>query len=193
MTILWTVGLLAVTSAALADDAQDVVSKYAAATAQENWSVAMRLVDPRDLTEVGAYYRKILTSESYASERTKTFKITDEELKQSSDADVVALVFSAAFKEMRRYSAIEALNIDVLGGVPESPELVHFVAKSHGQISGRQITGVSVISARRRDGRWYVVMPDAMRSQAARIAKQFTRPSSGDRPPAPPPPPVPKK
>jgi hypothetical protein len=192
MRILLTVGLLALTSAAFADDAQDVVSKYAAATAQENWSVAMRLVDPRDLTEVGAYFRKILTSESYASERTQAFKITDEELEQASDADVVALVFSAAFKEMRRHSAIEELNIDVLGGVPETPELVHFVAKSHGQISGREITGVSVISARRREGQWYVVMPDAMRSQAARIAERFTSPPSAGRPPAPPPP-VPKK
>lgn len=66
--------------------------------------------------------------------------------------------------------------VTVIGEVPEGEDMRHVVTRSRLSANGVELDAVEVISFRRADGKWRVLMSGKMKGLAAQVRAAFRRP-----------------
>jgi hypothetical protein len=158
-----------------ADRAEDIAKQYADAMAAEDWGRALTLVRPADLKILAGTLRDVLVNPIYGKNMRAELGNFTKDPKLMSDAEIVGQVFTSAYAKSRERGILgaEKLKISLLGSVSEDANIVHFVQKSEVTTRDKPLQQVSLVSAVRETGRWYIVFPDQLRNQAESFAEQL--------------------
>ena len=101
---------------------------------------------------------------------------TVDELRQLDDA----AFFTAFLEGMMRLQpkmreAFRGTTLDVIGHVPEGPDVAHVVYRATVDLGETKTTKVAVVSLRRMDGGWGMLLTSDIEGMAAMLRREFDR------------------
>jgi hypothetical protein len=154
-------------------EAPDAVAKRAAeATARADWKAFAELMHPAALADFRRMFREIVALEGAAELRKSFFGI---ETLAEFDAYTDAGTFEALMKGLATNvpgmaEALGSLSMEVVGVLPEGEELAHVVYRTGASIESLTISKTAVMTLRRHDGQWRMLLNGAIEGLAQRLA-----------------------
>jgi len=161
------------TLASAQSEAPDAVARRAAeATARADWKAFAELMHPAALADFRRMFREIVAIDGAAELRKSFFGI---ETLAEYDALTDAGTFEALMKGLAANvpgmaEALGSLSMEVVGVLPEGEELAHVVYRTGASIEDLTISKTAVMTLRRHDGQWRMLLNGAIEGLAERLA-----------------------
>jgi hypothetical protein len=172
-TIATVLVLACATLASAQSEAPDAVARRAAeATARADWKAFAELMHPAALADFRRMFREIVAIDGAAELRKSFFGIdTLAEYDALTDAGTFeALMKGLATNVPGMAEALGSLSMEVVGVLPEGEELAHVVYRTGASIENLTISKTAVMTLRRHDGQWRMLLNGAIEGLAERLA-----------------------
>jgi hypothetical protein len=154
-------------------EAPDAVARRAAdATSRADWKAFAELMHPAALADFRRMFREIVALEGAAELRKSFFGI---ESVAEFDALTDAGTFEALMKGLAANvpgvaEALGSMSMEVVGVLSEGDELAHVVYRTGASIENLTISKTAVMTLRRHDGQWRMLLNGAIEGLAQRLA-----------------------
>lgn len=168
--------LLMIACAAVASaqtEAPEAVARRAAdATGKADWKAFAELMHPAALAEFRRMFREIVALEGTDELRRTFFGV-------GSVAEFDALTDAGTFEALMKglstnvpgmAEAISSLSMEIVGVLPEGEEIAHVVYRSSAATRELTFSKTAVMTLRRHDGQWRMLLNGAIEGLAQRLA-----------------------
>ncbi len=178
LLLRWLVLAMAMLSPAVqAESAAETAAAYFDALRQRDYARAAAYFDPvalqefRDTTSFVSELPPAMQREFLVTFFGAT--ATAEKVEALSNAERFAAFLRVV---MESAPGVVFQGVTVIGEVPEGEDMRHVVTRSRLSANGVELDAVEVISFRRADGKWRVLMSGKMKGLAAQVRAAFRRP-----------------
>ncbi len=164
---------------AQADAPRAVVDRYVTAQRRLDWKVVATCVSPAELSEFKKLFRSILDVIPGPIDTTifrpSSFgKRTSAEIASADSVNYFAGIFATIFDLYPVMREMAANGSDtVLGSVNEGSEMMHFVCRVNVPMQKERISNIEVITLRKTNGKWYVVIKRSMEQMASLMRRSI--------------------
>jgi len=179
-SILILAALAAATGADFAQAAQDtpesVAKAYFAAMQSSDWAKCASLMHREGLASIKRTFAAAINSDKTGDAAKTIFKLkSGAEYAQLSDATVFERLMdfiTSAEPDMK--TALASSTNTILGRVDESPDLAHIVVRSRTKLDGEEVNEVDLISFKKQDSTWRVLLPSDIENMLNSLAEEIT-------------------
>lgn len=151
----------------------DAVAKRAAdATGRADWKAFAELMHPAALADFRRMFREVVALEGAAELRKSFFGVeTLAEFDALTDAGTFEVLMKGLATNVPGMAeALGSLSMEIVGVLPEGEELAHVVYRSGASFDDLTISKTAVMTLRRHDGQWRMLLNGAIEGLAERLA-----------------------
>ena len=149
--------LAAAPLAAQEESADALAARALTITSRHDWDALARLIDPAELQRVQSVFGRLMETEPDPSVFAMFDVTTPEEFMALSPHEVM-LSFLQIAEVQQQLRSVEIKDGRVIGIVREGEDQAHAVVRQTVSGQGFEISGIDIISMRRRDGAWWLQM-----------------------------------
>ena len=143
----------------------------------QKWTEMGDMFDPKSLAE----FREMMSFMSELPEEASAQVLgqffgagtTSEDMKKMSDKDFFSRFLKGIMGQAAAMGQLNFKKIEVLGSVPEGDDVKHVVTRSHMEIGEMSMEAMEVISCRKSDAGWKVLMQGKMKGMAQQLKNAF--------------------
>lgn len=158
-------------------DPNDVAMQFFQNLQEDNYSAAAGLFDPAELGSFRDLMRFIYeNTEDSNDELLAAFfgeGATGESVAGLSDADFFASFLALVMNETKKKMPMGFSGVEALGFVSEDPDKAHVVTRFNLDLNDSAISMVDVVSVRRVDGDWKILMQADMKALANQLKAMY--------------------
>ena len=130
------------------------------AVSTRDWDTFVGLIDRPDLERVREVFVRVLEL-APDPQLLELFDVQDLDAFRALDARDVMLAFIGIARVTQQLEGVQFNDTRVVGVVYEAPDLAHAVVRQSMQLTdlgGRELSATDIVSMRRRDDGWYMLM-----------------------------------
>ena len=160
-------------AAAFGATAKDTTTTFYAHLQDRDFATAATLFDPASLTEFRQSLEVIDDAPPTAQQQFREAFFGDgataESVAKLSDAEFFSSFLRAAVEQTEAFGKVDFDRIDILGEVPEDPDLAHVVVRNRVVVGDSEVEGMEVVTCRKRGDEWKLLPSTEMQGLANQI------------------------
>lgn len=146
---------------------------------QKQWSEIATLYDPKALSDFREMMAFIYEMPDEVSSKVLPSLFgpgsTKESIKSMSDLQFFSSFLQGIMAQAAQVGQLDFKKIDILGSVSEGDSLRHVVTRTYASIGDIDMESMEVISFRKSDDKWRIMMQGKMKGMAQHIRKALTQ------------------
>lgn len=155
----------------------EVLLRSSAAAKAGDWPAYASHMHPEALAGVRAMFIPIVEADTTGKVAQTFFGgSSTDELKKATDAELFARLFAGLSKSIPAFAeALASSEMQVVGSLPEPPDLVHVVYRFRARAEQMGIQRTQVASLKKHGGDWKLMLTGSIEGLAARLKQAVPR------------------
>ncbi|WP_089728840.1 hypothetical protein [Candidatus Thiosymbion oneisti] len=172
-------GIFLIASLSYASTPEELSKSYFDFMKEDQWDKLVELYDPsalRDMREMLSFFSEV--PDEMAPQMLAQFfgpGMTKATLKTMSDTDFFSSFFKGVMAQAEQLGQLEFKQVDILGTVPEGENLRHVLARTHAKLGDMTMETMEVVSFKKTEGGWKILMQGKIKGMAQQLKKMFSR------------------
>jgi len=145
-------------------------------TSKGDWSSYAKLMHPEALTQAKRLFQPLVAADKSGELLELFFGVkTVKQFDALSDAGVFEALMINITKNIPGFTdALKTVDFKLVGSVLEGEELVHVVYRTGAQVKGINFSNTSVMTLRRHQGQWRLILDSNLEGLAASISEKLS-------------------
>ena len=156
---------------------EEISKSYFELLKQKQWTEIAKLYDKtalKDFRDMMSFLLEI--PDEKAPQVLEAFfgtGATKKTVKTMSDADFFSCFLRGTMSQAAQFGQLDFKKVEVLGSVPEGDSLRHVVTRTNIGIGDMSVETMEVISFKKTDDKWSILLQGKMKGMAQRLKKVF--------------------